>query len=733
MMKPGILLLTAASLLSGNSVGQSLISGKVLTGSGEPLGFANVILIGTTQGAMTDETGAFSFTTPVTGLGEVQASLLGYAKKRLKVRLESGKKTVLVFRLTEQDISLSELVVTASAYGSESVSGLPVSPMEVVMTPGGAADIFQMLKTLPGLTPVSESSDLFIRGGEPMESTVLTDQSVIAHPGTFESTYGGLFSVLPPSMVKSLWFSSGGFPAKYGNALSGVLDITTRLEPSEFRIQAGANFAGWDAETTVPVIPGKSGLTAFVKASRTGLLMKVNQNTRPFTSYPEGWTAGGSYSHRVTETGRIKVNFLAGRDDQGVLVSRPEGKSEFAGQSETGNAGITWSEVFSRKVVVKSGFSVTQFSKNWKLGVLDLTETDRTVQSRTDVELAGSNGQKWYTGFNLDHRVDEFTGRVPASDHDYRTGSAFRSLLLDSPVTTGGGYLEWEQSGWFGVPALSSRLGLRTDHSSDRKSVTLDPRLSLSAPVTETITGSLSAGVYHQSPWLPLQNRNEIRTSLPAMTARHLVASLAWQGPEAASFRAEFWGKHYQDLPKKTVSGWTGSGTGYALGTDLIYKGLLPGSIDGWVSYGWAVSRRDWLETTGMAPSQADITHNLTWIGKKNLTAAWQIGWNLKLATGRPYTPVTGSRPDSASGLLQPVFGETNSARLPVYHRLDLRLTWTGGLFDHVFLVGYAEILNCLDTANPMGYTWNSEYTHKSPVQSYFGNRTLVLGFSATL
>lgn len=732
-MKRYLCTFTFLIFLNGISFSQTLISGKVLSVSGAPLGFANVILIGTTQGAMTDEGGTFSFSTLQTGPGEVQVSLLGYEKKRKKIRLEKGKKTDLVFHLTEQDISLSELVVTASAYGTETVSGLPVSPMEVVTTPGGAADIFQMLKTLPGLTPVSESSDLFIRGGDPMESCVLADQSVIDHPGTFESTYGGLFSVLPPSMVKSLWFSSGGFPAKYGNALSGILDITTRQEPSEFRIQAGANFAGWDAETTVPVIPGKSGLTAFVKASRTGLLMKVNQNTRPFTSYPEGWTAGGSYSHRVTETGRIKLNFLAGQDNQGVLVSRPEGKSEFTGQTETENAGISWSEVFTQKVVVKTGLSVTQFSKNWKLGVLDLLETDQTVQARTDVELAGSNGQKWYTGFSTDHRVDEFTGRVPASDHDYRTGAAFRNLQEGTPVTTGGGYLEWEQSGWFGVPALSSRLGIRADHSSDRKSATLDPRLSLSAPLTETITGSLSAGIYHQSPWLPLQNRKEIRSSLPAMSARHLVGSLAWQGPDAASFRAEFWGKHYRDLPKKSAGGWAGNGTGYALGTDLIYKGLLPGSIDGWISYGWSISRRDWLETTGMAPSQADITHNLTWIGKKNLTAAWQIGWNLKLATGRPYTPVTGSQADTLSGLLQPVFGETNSARLPVYHRLDLRLTWTGGLFDRVFLVGYAEILNCLDTANPMGYTWNSEYTQKSPVQSYFGNRTLVLGFSATL
>ena len=97
--------------------------------------------------------------------------------------------------------------------------------MDILTTPGGATDIYQALKTMPGVTQVSESAELYVRGGDPIETTTIIDQAVVYHPFTFESGYGGLFSNINQSVVNSLYFTSGGFSAKYGNALSGVLDI----------------------------------------------------------------------------------------------------------------------------------------------------------------------------------------------------------------------------------------------------------------------------------------------------------------------------------------------------------------------------------------------------------------------------------------------------------------------------------------------------------------------------
>lgn len=715
---------------SSSTFAQTKISGTVKSGSGEPLSYANVILLGTTAGAMTDENGSFSFSTPKTEPGTVQISLLGYQKKSVAIKPVAGKPVVIKVTLEEADITLSELVVTGSSYSTESVSGLPVSPMEIVMTPGGAADVFQMLKTLPGLTPVSESADLYVRGGEPMESVVLTDQAAIDHPSTFESAYGGLFSSLPPSLVKNLWFSSGGFPAKYGNALSGILDIETRNEPSDYRFNSGWNFAGWDAQASIPIVKEKSGMTVFFKKSETGLLMKINRNTRPFTSYPAGWTTGGTYSHHYSETGRVKLNLLAGEDAQGVNVNRPEGQSQFDGNSENQNLGLSLSDVWNQKLVIKTGVAVNQFAKTWKLGVLDLDETDRTVQTRTDFEWMGANGQKWYFGGDVRFRKDGFSGRVPASDKDYRSGAAFKTINPSESITTAGGYLEWEQSGWMGIPALSTRAGFRTDNSSDRKNPTLDPRITIAGPLSGNWTASLNWGIFHQSAWLPVSDRQHLNKNLPAMSAIHTVYSMTYSGTESNTFRAEIWNKNYDHLPLKTGTTFSSDGYGFARGLDVIYKGLLPGGIDGWISYGWSVSKRKWLDSDGLSPSSADITHNLTWIGKKNLNPFWQLGWNLKLATGRPYTPVTGGLADTTLGLFTPVYGKTNSDRLPFYHRLDVRITYTNSFLDRFFLVGYAELLNILDTDNPMGYSWNSDYTKKIPVRSYFGNRTVVLGTS---
>lgn len=711
---------------------QTPVSGTVTSVSEEPLGYVNVILLGTTSGAMTDETGSFSFLTRETGVGQIQISLVGYQRKVVTVKLGTGKPVKVRVVLEEQDIALSELVVTGSSYSTESVSGLPVSPMEIVTTPGGAADIFQMLKTLPGLTPVSESADLYIRGGDPMESTVLVDQSAIFHPTTFESAYGGLFSLLPPTMVKNLWFSSGGFPAKYGNALSGVLDIETRNEPSDFRINTGWNVAGWDIQTTLPLVREKAGLNLYFKKSETGLLMKLNQNTRPFTSYPSGWTSGGTFSYSYSETGRMKATVLASSDQQGVHVDRPEGSSQFEGQSGNQHVGLSVSDVWNRQLIIKSNISVTQFLRNWKLGVLDLDEKDRSLQTRTDLEWIGKNGQKWYTGGEFRLRKDEFIGKVPASQNDYRLGAAYQTIHPVQSITSGGGYVEWEQAGWFGIPALATRAGVRLDHSSDRRSPTADPRLTISGLLSKQWTASLNWGIFHQSAWIPISDRPLITTPLPAMSAIHTVGSVTWEGSDDRTCRLEIWNKTYHDLPLKSGASYTSEGTGYARGLDVVYKGTIGMEIEGWISYGWAVSERKWLDYTQQAPSPADITHNLTWVAKKYLNPYWQIGWNLKLATGKPYTPVSAGIQDSTSGLFSPVYGETHSERLPFYHRLDFRITYTNTFFDHLFLVGYAELLNCLDTSNPMGYSWNSDYTRKTPIQSFFGNRTVVIGASVS-
>ena len=164
----------------------------------------------------------------------------------------------LDIELDESTVTMKEMVVSASSYGSDKEKGLVVSNIDILTTPGGAADVFQALKTMPGLTQVSESAELYVRGGDPIETITIIDQAPVYHPFTFESSYGGLFSNLNTSVVKSLFFSSGGFSAKYGNALSGVLEVETKNLPEQARWNVGLSLANGSIAANLPIIDNKS-------------------------------------------------------------------------------------------------------------------------------------------------------------------------------------------------------------------------------------------------------------------------------------------------------------------------------------------------------------------------------------------------------------------------------------------------------------------------------------------
>lgn len=221
-----LVLLSLPSILCSQTI---KIDGAVTDENNKPLPYVNVYLLNSTDGEMTNENGMFNFSTKLSKKVTLVASMVGYKMSETELDL-SNKEYIenINIKLIEEAVELSEAIVMGSAFSSEEGKGIVLKSMDVMTTPGGAADIFQSLKTMPGLTQVSESAELYVRGGDPSETVTIIDQASMYHPFTYESSFGGLFSNLNTSSVKGMYFSSGGFSSKYGNVLSGVLDIETK-------------------------------------------------------------------------------------------------------------------------------------------------------------------------------------------------------------------------------------------------------------------------------------------------------------------------------------------------------------------------------------------------------------------------------------------------------------------------------------------------------------------------
>ena len=138
-----------------------------------------------------------------------------------------------------------------------------------------------------------------------------------------------------------------------------------------------------------------------------------------------------------------------------------------------------------------------------------------------------------------------------------------------------------------------------------------------------------------------------------------------------------------------------------------------------WVSYAYALSKRRDRVGEPYRFYSFDQTHVATFAASYNLTPTWEFGAKWQYRTGNPYTPVEDRTirfdPRDGKPIYVPVYAETNSGRLPPYHRLDLRVSkifqfarWKLGIF--------LELLNAYNRKNLLDYSYNQDYTEREDV-----------------
>ena len=128
-------------------------------------------------------------------------------------------------------------------------------------------------------------------------------------------------------------------------------------------------------------------------------------------------------------------------------------------------------------------------------------------------------------------------------------------------------------------------------------------------------------------------------------------------------------------------------------------------------------------------PYSFDQTHVATFAASYNLTPTWEFGAKWQYRTGNPYTPVEGATiqfdPRNGKPIYVPIYAETNSDRLPPYHRLDLRVSKTFQ-FGGWKLGAFLELLNAYSRQNLLDFSYNDDYTERDdvnqlPILPYLG------------
>ena len=220
----GILLFVATSTMSAQTGGK--ISGKVIDAeTGEPLIGCNITIIGTTMGAITDVEGTFFILNVLPGKYDVQSSLLGYQKVvQRDVIVNSGKTTTADFslRATTLQQGVVEIVATRPDVEPEKTSTSVVIRTDDVKQLAGMRNVTDVI----GLA--ADVTDGHFRGGRDGEELYTLQGMGIVNPFDASTAFVPILSA-----VEEVEVITSGFGAQYGNAQSGVVNITMKEGKSD--------------------------------------------------------------------------------------------------------------------------------------------------------------------------------------------------------------------------------------------------------------------------------------------------------------------------------------------------------------------------------------------------------------------------------------------------------------------------------------------------------------------
>lgn len=241
-----ILLLSAflfAGIFSHLFAQTAVVKGTVRDSAGALVHDAQVIYVGSTVApTFVDANGNYSITIPANKKVTIVVHCVGFREIRKDVFVNAGEERQLNFSLSPNPTG--EVIIHGDTINPPQI--IPLKPFEHL--PGPSMDVSAYLVFAAGATKTNEMSNQYsIRGGNFDENLVYVNDIEVYRPFLTRSGQQEGLSFVNTDMADQLYFSAGGFEAKYGDKMSSVLDIHYR-QPSHFRGTASASLLGFSAE-----------------------------------------------------------------------------------------------------------------------------------------------------------------------------------------------------------------------------------------------------------------------------------------------------------------------------------------------------------------------------------------------------------------------------------------------------------------------------------------------------
>jgi hypothetical protein len=632
IIKTGIVLLVFLAGLELTA--QTKIQGSATYNQVNGLVDVEIIIDGTYDGAKTNAKGNFEFETFETGQLLIIAQKTGYQDVMMPIELNKGEKKTINVNIifTTKVARLKEITVNAPIFASTDKNrATPLKPLDILTT-ATDGNITSALKTLPGAQQIGESGDLFIRGGTGNETKTFIDGMLVNNFNYSSTANTASRSRFPPGLFKGTFFSSGGYSAEYGQALSATLI----LESDDIPLKSSAEFTVsplWvGANINVADKDFKQSIGGSINYTNLAPVFSIIKPKIDFEKKPEFVDASFYWRHKIRQNGIIKFFGSMGNNNVGLINNN----LDFDNVNDIINlkskniyTNLTYKETLKKGWKVFAGASYSQNTDNLHVRAIQQYE-NKTVFDSTQTGYQTLGQLKLVITKNIfaQSKLKFGTEYQFSNEKDYiKKGST----TYDINESFFGNFIEFDS---YLSEKLTLRAGLRAENSSMLDKWNLAPRASIGYAFSKNTLLSYSTGQFYQKPETRFIARN---FDVGYTKATHHIVSL--QNSDAyQTFRLEGYYKNYNNLVKTTPAV-NNDGNGFAKGLELFWRDKKTlKEFDYWLSYSLLDTKRNYLNYPISTQPNFAAKHTVSAVLKRFFPdIATNISTTYTFATGRPY------------------------------------------------------------------------------------------------
>ncbi len=701
---------------------QAEVKGRVIDAqNNEAMPFVNVIVSGTSIGAITDIDGNFQMTGLAPGFVRIQASFVGYhSALSSEIEVSNAKVAFVEIGMEKRDAEIEEVTVSASPFrktGESPVSLKTIGIAEIENSPGANRDISKVIQSFAGvLSSPSFRNDIIIRGGGPSESRFYLDGVEVPNINHFatQGASGGAVGILNADLIREINYYSGAFPSNRGNALSGVFEFA-QVDGNAEKIRFKGSLGASEVSATVDG-PLSEKTTFIVSARRSYLKLLFTALKLPFLPTFNDM----QFKVRTRFDAKNELTFIGlGAIDMNELnldIKNPDDQQKYILSQLPENNQWSYSLGAVYKHFRESSYQTLVVSRSQLSNTA--TKYLDNDESSPNNQILDYSSQEIENKIRLENnmRMDGFKANLGANidfvryRNDTQQNRFYDGTILNVNYDTELNLMRYGLFGQISHEFLAERLTLSAGFRMDANNYSsgmnnplkqFSPRISASYQLTPEWSLNLNTGRYFQLPaytTLGYRQNNEFvnkNNQLKYISVDHFIGGLEFKPATAVLFSLEGFFKNYRNYPfsvKDRIS-LANKGADYGvIGDEEVTstsKGRAYGaefqvrisSAKGYnLNLSYTLVRSEFQDGNNQYIVSAwDSKHILSMTGTAALKRGWQVGTRFRFVGGLPYTlwDLDRSSLIAAWNLTGGPYldnSKLNANRFGVFHQLDVRV-----------------------------------------------------------